>query len=207
MNLTNVKAQALKEGLLKQSTLISRNYVGYAAMLYEAKNGSVQIGKADKPLFMVWGHTSWEEFCEHELQLHFGRANRLVWMHERLVVQCGLILDEKLLVKAKITNLMEIARVVTPSTVNTWLRHAQSLSCCGLRHKVESFMYEKSGRPQLHIYTRRIPEKQYKAFRKTVKLAMKLFELENEGEALVLIAEEFQKKHAKKTVRVVGKAA
>jgi hypothetical protein len=194
-------ARILKSHLFAYGLTDALGCVHVAKLLWHAKNGTVKkVNGTEQPLFQRWGYPSWDEFVEHGLKYHFGWANRRVVMYEKLVIQCGLILDAGLLKDVKITNLMEISTIITKTTVNAWLRDAEKLSCCELKAKVQRAKY-RGERGESYLFTRRIPAKSIKKFKKTIRFAKKYFEVDNEGEALMKIVESFDKTYNRKVRR------
>jgi hypothetical protein len=137
-NKTVKQANDLRQKALSYVSSLTSSYFDFAAVLYEIKYGMTPAGNGEVPLIEMWGFSSWFEYVEHELGMHWGRAERLVRIHGTYIIDCADIVKRSELEELGITKLLDLTRVVTPKNIRGWIKRSKDASCCDVREAIDA---------------------------------------------------------------------
>jgi hypothetical protein len=133
------KAEGLRQRALDLVAVITTRYFELASVLFEIKNSTTPIANGELPLYEFFGYDNWFEYVEHDLGMHWGRASRLVRMHEVFIIECAEVDFDMAAVRALgITKLLDLTYVVTPKNIRGWIKRATGASCCEVREAVRA---------------------------------------------------------------------
>lgn len=147
MNINAEKAGRLRDAIKEKGAAIAADHVALAELLYEVRNSFIESKGELTPLWMYWRFSSWEDYVEHDTKFHWGWANAHIRMYENIVLKCEVNITPALMKQCGITNLLEVAKIVTPTTKDTCLRKAKEMSCCELKHWVMNHRAGRRGYP------------------------------------------------------------
>ena len=205
-SITHSEAEAsdLRKKVLAAMVTHTSANIALAELLYAVAHGAVRKGSENVPLVVAWGHDNFDEFVEHESQIHQTTARGLVSLYEELYMRRSF--PEGTL-PASITKLRLLAkvskRVPDGRAFNGWIAKARELSCCELLEQVEAeFGSDRKFRP-LNL---RLKLNKYTAFMRKMRSARDSFGVSSNGEALSRIVDEWHEQHAK-TDRVRARSA
>jgi len=154
VTLTRIEADELKKQLVEMSGSICREHFAFSAMLYMVSVAQIQVGKEDNfiPVWKAWGHTSYEEFVERDVGVHYSTAHSNCKMHYVFFVFCAGQFDIEKLYALGITRARELSKVVRPSNVKSMMNKAATVSCCELKEIVDYMIKGKNRRGRLQGY-------------------------------------------------------
>jgi hypothetical protein len=184
---TRVEANSIRREIHELSKAICKIHFARAALLYKVLFGAVVVGKTEIPLWKLYSHTSFQEFCEREIGLHQTTGISDANMHYVLFEVCKLTSKEHVqeLHALGITKCKAIAKVATPGNVFTLLRKAKALSCDEVDELVASMKSGSPMRGRLKIIRLVIRRGSSKQFKRDVRVLCAAYGTDNAGDAVL----------------------
>lgn len=133
-------AQRIRKRALVLAKQLDTGYMELARILYDVYDCPVDGDPKNPSVLTSWGFSSFREYAEVELGLHYKKAQRLlsIWYVLEIVLKD---LDPKIrerLVALGATKMRELARVLTPDNVVQWLGIAENDSHASLLNKIQA---------------------------------------------------------------------
>jgi hypothetical protein len=194
--MTEAEATELRAAVKKAKEASTRSSLALAELLFKVCYGSVRKGGADIDLALAWGHDDFDEFAEHELEIHQTTARSLVVLWEELFERRRYSIDN---LPHSMTKLRQLAKVSKKAgtdgrTMNGWVAKAREMSCCEFEAAVDDAFGESKKYRPLGF---RVKLSKFPAFMKRVKSARDSFGVQSNGEALSMIVDEWYEQHQK----------
>ena len=207
MNISMNEAKRLRVSVKLSAGSVAGAHLVLAKQFYEIRNGVIEVKGETIPLWQYWGYDNWENYVEHDTHFHYGWANAHIRMYEKVVIQCKDFFKATMIHDVGITNLIEVSKVITKSTAQTWLRKATEMSCCELKHEVMKYNFAAKGvaMPDARIFTRVMPGRVHKKMKKALKIGEEVFGYAAPYKTLEAMADEFIRRNESK--KPVAKAA
>ena len=127
--------------------MLDTGYMDLGQVLYQIfMTPGPQGGKA----YVSWGYSSFDDYVALDLDTHPKKAQRLMAIHRRVVIELGDTLSavtRARLVALGFSKLKELIRVLTPSNVEEWLTFAENASWRAIDDRVKEAvlnLYEES---------------------------------------------------------------
>jgi hypothetical protein len=189
--ITTARADSLRERAMDAVRKDTKSVLELAEVLWETWAYDVKVSGIDTPLWVAWGHDSWEQYVEVELGIHMTTASKFRRMHVVYGIELKDVIDAAEMDGLSATKLNILTRVVTKSNINKWFRRAKKISCCSLEEDVMHAMYGDTKVGAVHTLAILCTKKEQKRARDIIQQAQADMELKRPGAALLAILEEW----------------
>jgi hypothetical protein len=189
--MTQKQAEALRERALSFSRSITVTYLQFAAVLFEIKNSWSPLADGEVPLITMWGYKSWYEYVEHDLGMHWGRAQGLVKIYEVFMVECAGLVPEGELEEMGVTKLRDLSKVVTPRNIKGWMKRSKDASCCDVREAVRAAVEGRIGRSDRRTLHVEVSSATLEMVDEIVSIIRQDTELTDRGDIIEMVAKNY----------------
>lgn len=119
---------------------LDNGYMELAKILYDVYDCPVDGDPKNVAVLTLWGYSSFKEYVESELGIHYKKAQRLrsIWYVLEIVLKDIDLKTKERLVALGSTKMRELARVLTADNVDQWLRIAETDSHSSLVNKIQA---------------------------------------------------------------------
>lgn len=204
-NKTVKQANDLRQKALSYVRSLTSSYFDFAAVLYEIKYSMTPAGNGEVPLIEMWGFSSWFEYVEHELAMHWGRAERLTRIHGTFIIDCAGVVTREELEGLGITKLLDLTKVITPKNVRGWVKRSRDASCCDVREAVDAAREGRINRGKRRTLHVEVSVHALEMVNEIVSIMREDTKLTDRGDILEMMADQYLK--ALRSKRRVKKAA